>query len=382
MFETRPSRRDFLRGATALSMATLFSQAARADEDTVQIMGVETAALDDWSEYQAETGLKVAFTGINSDIGIFRQEVVANSAGDNIDIFLMDGGIQEELGPGGFFLPIDGSRVPGWSDMPESLRNSPLLTDSKGTLYGIPAVLNADSFAYYPELTPDNGKPLSFSLLFESDVTKGKVGLEDNWLTTLAMAAAFLKASKNMAIENPSSMTAEECKKVVDYLIERKKAGQFRALWKSYDESVDMLGSQEVIVSNVWEPAVKQLQKAGKNVKYAYTVEGYNKWLIGAYVPTQVKDRGTEEMVYKALGGLLGGAYCARIAVLRGYATGRPQLGLEYAKAHNYSAEQIADIQANIDKVNKKFEAPLFWQNAAPAEVTAIEAEWDRFRQA
>jgi hypothetical protein len=143
-----------------------------------------------------------------------------------------------------------------------------------------------------------------------------------------------------------------------------------------------MLGSKEVIVSNVWEPAVKQLKKAGKNVKYAYTVEGYNKWLIGAYVASQVKDRGTEDLVYKALGGLLGGAYSARIAVLRGYATGRPELGLEYAKAHDFPAEDIAAIEANIEKVNKKFEAPLFWQNAAPPEVSAIEAEWDRFRQA
>jgi spermidine/putrescine-binding protein len=381
MFEFKPSRRDFLRGATALSMAAL-APAARADDQAIRIMGVETAALDDWSEYQAETGLKVEFTGINSDVGIFRQEVVANSAGDNVDIFLMDGGIQQELGPSGHFLALDGTRIPGWSDMPEGLRTSPLLTDAKGNLYGIPAVENADSFAYYPELTPDNGKPLSFALLFESDVTKGKVGLEDNWLTTLAMAAAFLKASKNMPIADPSSMTAEECKKVVDYLIERKKAGQFRALWRSFDESVEMLGSKEVIVSNVWEPAVKQLKKAGKNVKYAYTVEGYNKWLIGAYVASQVKDRGTEDLVYKALGGLLGGAYSARIAVLRGYATGRPELGLEYAKAHDFPAEDIAAIEANIEKVNKKFEAPLFWQNAAPPEVSAIEAEWDRFRQA
>ena len=378
----RPSRRDFFRGATALSLASLLPVSARADDQTIRIMGVETAALDKWDEYSAETGLKVEFTGINSDVGIFRQEVVANGDGDNIDIFLMDGGIQEELGPGGYFLPIDGTRVPGWSDMPETLRNSPLLTDKKGTLYGIPAVLNADSFAYYPELTPDNGKPLSFSLLFESDVTKGKVGLEDNWLTTLPMAATFLKVAKNMAIGNPSAMTADETKKVVDYLIERKKAGQFRALWTSFDESVDMLGNKEVIVSNVWEPAVKQLQKAGKNVKYAYTVEGYNKWLIGAYVATQVKSRGTEDLVYKALGGLLGGAYSARIAVLRGYATGRPELGLQYAKAHNYPADEIADIEANIAKVNKKFTAPLFWQNAAPPELTVIEAEWDRFRQA
>ena len=124
------------------------------------------------------------------------------------------------------------------------------------------------------------------------------------------------------------------------------------------------------------------MQKKGLNFQYAFTKEGYNKWLIGAYVPSQVKERGTEDLVYKALGGLLGGFYSARIATLRGYATGRPELGLEYAKSRNLPAEQITDIENNIAKINKKFRAPLFWQNTTPENLSVIEGEWERFRQA
>jgi putative spermidine/putrescine transport system substrate-binding protein len=376
------SRRTLLQTSAAASVAAMMPGAARADTGgTIRIMGVETAALDDWTEYTAETGLKVEFTGINSDPGIFRQEVVANAAGENVDIFLMDGGIEDELGTKGYFMPLDGTKIPGWTDMPEDVRQSPLVTDPKGTVYGVPAVLNADSFAYDADVI-DGAAPLSFGLLFDSDKTLGRVGLENAWLTTLPMAATYLKASKGAAIQNPSNMTADEAKLVVDFLIARKKAGQFRALWSSFDESVDMLARKEAIVSNVWEPAVKALQKQGKNYRYAYTVEGYNKWLIGAYVPSQVKDRGTEDMVYKALGGFLGGSYSARIAVLRGYATGRPELGLEYAKSHNLPADQIADIEANISKINKKFMAQLFWQNTTPDNLSVIEGEWERFRQA
>lgn len=381
MFEKTIGRRVLLKGTAAAAVALAAGRKAFAQEPaTIRIMGVETAALDDWNAFESETGLKVEFTGINSDPGIFRQEVVANSAGDNIDIFLMDGGIQTDLGTKGFFMEIDGDKVPTWSDLPDSMRNSPLIT-AEGKLYGVPAVLNADSFAYYPEMIGEE-EPLSYALLFESEKTLGKVGLENTWLTTFPMAATYMKVSRNAAIADPSNMTAEEAKLVADFLVERKKAGQFRLLWSTFDESVDAMARKETIVSNVWEPAVKELVRQGEKVRYAFTKEGYNKWLIAAFVPSQVADRGNEDIVYRALGGLLGGAYGARIAELRGYTTGRPQAALETAKAAGASAEQIEAIEANIAKVETKFAAPLFWQNAAPDNLSAIEAEWERFRQA
>lgn len=376
------SRRTVLKGAAgAAAMVPLSRSGFAQTAETIRIMGVETAALEDWSAFEAEIGMKVEFVGINSDPGIFRQEVVANSAGDEIDIFLMDGGIQNQLGPQGYFMPIEGEKIPNWTSLPQDMRASPLLTDTQGTVYRIPAVLNADSFAYYPEDIGEE-EPLSLALLFESEKTLGKVGLENTWLTTLPLAATYLKVSKGAAIGNPSNMTPEEVKLVTDFLVERKRAGQFRLLWTTFDESLDAMARRETIVSNVWEPVVKELNKRGLNVRYADTKEGYNKWLIAAFVPSQVRDRGTQDLVYKALGGFLGGAYGAQIAELRGYATGRPEAALAFGESNKSSPEQLAAIQANIAKIDKKFTAPLFWQNAAPDNLQVIEAEWERFRQA
>jgi len=100
------------------------------------------------------------------------------------------------------------------------------------------------------------------------------------------------------------------------------------------------------------------------------------------YVPTQVADRNKYAAVAKVLEGFLGGAYAARIATLRGYATARPETGLEFARENNLPAEEIEAIEANIAKVEEKFAAEYFWQNAAPSNVQAIEAEFDRFRNA
>lgn len=377
-------RRTLLKGAAAgaLVLATpALTGRARAATPVVRIMGVETAAINDWAPFEKETGLTVEFTGINSDPGIFRQEVVANAAGERIDIFLMDGGIEDELGTKGFFTAIDPARVAGWKDAPAAVMNSPLAQGPDGTQYGMPVVMNADSFAYYPDAIGEE-EPLSYALLFESDKTLGKVALENTWLTSLPMAATYLKVSGKQAIGDPSNMTPDEAKAVVDYLIERKKAGQFRALWSTFEESIDLMARREVVAINCWEPAVKELRKQGKDVRYAFTKEGYNKWMICAYVPKEAADGERAAIVYKALAGFLGGAYAAQIAILRGYATANAKAGLAFAKAEKLPADEIQAIEDNIAKIEKKFAAPLFWQNAAPAHIQAIEAEWERFRQA
>jgi putative spermidine/putrescine transport system substrate-binding protein len=51
-------------------------------------------------------------------------------------------------------------------------------------------------------------------------------------------------------------MTPEEVKTVIDFLIERKRAGQFRVIWSSFEQAVDLLTSKEVHVLDGWEPIV------------------------------------------------------------------------------------------------------------------------------
>lgn len=378
------SRRSFLKASAAAGGIMTFPAIigrARAADNTIHIMGVETAALDDWSAFEKQTGLKVEFEGMGSDPGIFRQEVVANEIGERVDIVLMDGGIEDDLGEKGFFMPLTGEGVPTWSKISPEILKSPLATGPTGIQYGLPVVMNADSFAYYPEEIGED-EPLSYALMFESEKTLGKVALENTWLTTFPMAAMYLASTGRAKIANVSDMTAEEAKTVADFLIERKKAGQFRTFWSTWEESVDLLSSKEVIVENCWEPAVLEVRKKGGKVNYATTKEGYNKWVICAYVPKQVADRGAMDNVNKALEGFLGGAYASRIATLRGYATANPTSGLDYAKQQGQPQADIDAIEANILKIDKKFAAPQFWQNAAPTNVQAIELEFERFRTA
>jgi putative spermidine/putrescine transport system substrate-binding protein len=382
---TTVSRRAVLKGSAAAMAGGLAMPAvlrvAKAQSDVIRIMGVATAALDDWSEFEKDTGLKVEFTGIAADPGVYRQEIVANAAGDRMDLLLLDGGIEDELGTKGFFIPIANEGIPSLSLVPEVILKSPMAVGPDGTQFGLPVVMNADGFGYVVDEI-DEKEPLSWSLVFDSEKTKGRVALENTWLTTFPMAAMVVKAQGRASINDVSNMTPEEAKAVADFLIERKQAGQFRTLWSTWEESIDLFVREEVIVANCWEPAVKELQRKGLNVRWASTREGYGKWMICAYVPSQVASRGSQAIVARALEGFLGGAYAARMAVLRGYATARSQAGLQYAKDHGFSAEDIATIEAKIAQVEERFQAPQFWSNAAPMHVKAIETEFDRFRSA
>ena len=177
-------------------------------------------------------------------------------------------------------------------------------------------------------------------------------------------------------------MTPEEAKMVADFLIERKKAGQFRAFWATYEEQVSLFVNREVDAALCWEPGVKDAQAQGADVEYATTHEGYAKWMIAGFIPTQVKERGNLSNVYKALNWFLGGAYAAEIAGLRGYGTARPDLGLQYAADNDWTDEQTQVIHENMHKIKVKFAHPEWWDSGVPQHLDAFEREMDRFRNA
>jgi len=245
--QLKVSRRSILKtaaGTGALLAAPAYLRRVYAQEDTVTIMGVDTAALDDWSQFEKGVGAKIQFEGMNSNPGVFRQEVVANAIGERIDIVLMDGGIEDDLGEKGFFLPLTGEGILSWGEVPDSVLKSPLAQGPTGTQFGLPVVMNADSFAYYPAEVGED-EPLSYAVLFDSERTKGRVALENNYMTTFAMAALYVNASGRHKIVEPSNMTPEEAKAVADFLIERKQAGQFRTFWSTWEESIDLLSSKD-----------------------------------------------------------------------------------------------------------------------------------------
>ena len=72
--------------------------------------------------------------------------------------------------------------------------------------------------------------------------------------------------------------TKEELEQTIAKLIELKKAGHFRALWNTFDESVNLMAAGEVVIQSMWSPAVTAVQAQGIKCTYQPLKEGYRGW--------------------------------------------------------------------------------------------------------
>ncbi len=77
--------------------------------------------------------------------------------------------------------------------------------------------------------------------------------------------------------------------RLIKILITYKKKGQFRAFWNTFNESVNLMASKEVVIESMWSPAVALLIAQGVNVKYAKPPEGMRGWCSCQAIPKHVK---------------------------------------------------------------------------------------------
>jgi putative spermidine/putrescine transport system substrate-binding protein len=81
-----------------------------------------------------------------------------------------------------------------------------------------------------------------------------------------------------MTFGDKGNMTKEEIDQITDILKEQKAAGQFRAFWETFDESVNLMSSGEVVLQSMWSPAVTAVRAKGIACVYAPLKEGYRAW--------------------------------------------------------------------------------------------------------
>lgn len=382
-------RRSVLKGMAALSGAAFIGlpQSAFAQENVIRAYGVTTAALKDWAPMEESIGLKMEFSPTNADVGVFMRDVIANDIGSTQDILIFDGGTQRLLGPQGFYAEIDENhpKLTNWALTPESGRNSDLVR-FEGKLYGIPVTMNADSFGYFPEAigaNPNGEDEISWGKLYADDSTKGRSAVDKSWMAAIQKVSNFLKYHNHVAIEDQTNLTKEEARAVADFMIERKRAGQFRTLFASFEEQVQLLVNKEVDILDCWQPAVNEANRQlGPNtVGWAYTVEGYYIWGHGAHVPQKALERGNVDHIYETLNYLLGGQYRALQVRDRGYPGPNMALAVEYARENDWPQADIDMLIRSEASTQKKFAKP-FVGNSLPENADVMEEEWQRFLSA
>ncbi|NJL39564.1 MAG: extracellular solute-binding protein [Leptolyngbyaceae cyanobacterium SM1_4_3] len=158
------------------------------------------------------------------------------------------------------------------------------LTDQESTEFApeptnwatlIPFQYNADTLGYRPDLV---GREItSWGELFNEEF-RGKTSILDIPSIGIIDAAMVVEALGLMTFGDKGNMTREELDQITQILIEQKRAGQFRAFWKTFDESVNLMSSGEVVLQSMWSPAVTAVKAQGIECIYAPLQEGYRAW--------------------------------------------------------------------------------------------------------
>jgi putative spermidine/putrescine transport system substrate-binding protein len=374
-----------LYGGTGLALSGALSRARAAEQVSFADIGVGDPG-GDWSRYAKATGGdSVNLVSIGNAPSAILNVLIAGGGTKTYDLINIVGGMQKPLVENDLIEPIDTAKLPNWASdsyIAQYLKPGTPGFDFigyDGKIYGVPTVLQGDSFAYLPEAT---GPLDSYGALFDAK-WKGYVALEDNYTTAGQKTALYLKASKQATIGDPANLTAGEMKAVVDFLIAKKKEGQFRTIWSSFEQAVNLIVSKEVKVIDCWEPMVFVAKSKGIDAVYAAPKEGYLLWAMAAYVvKNPARSPARTKAAYALLDFMLGGWYGAAITDLRGYMT-NPEAPA-YAKQHPdefpaAKAERIAAIDAGV---KKKFQQGGTWQQRWPTAVDAYEAEWARFKAA
>jgi putative spermidine/putrescine transport system substrate-binding protein len=151
-------------------------------------------------------------------------------------------------------------------------------TFSKGPtewLTGIPTITNADTLGIRPDLT---GRPIkSWADLLGAEF-KGKAALQDQPTVGVIDVAMALEARGDLKYGNKGNMTREEIDKTINTMMDVKKSGQFRSFWSTFDQSVNLMASGEVVIQSMWSPAVTAVKSRGIPCVFQPLQEGYRGW--------------------------------------------------------------------------------------------------------
>src|SRR3977135_2449366 len=142
-------------------------------------------------------------------------------------------------------------------------------------LTGIPTITNADTLGIRPDLV---GRPVNSWADLLSPEFKGKAALQDQPTVGVIDVAMALEARGDIKYGNKGNMTKAEIDKTIDTMIAIKKSRHFRSFWTSFDQSVNLMASGEVVIQSMWSPAVAAVKARGIPGVYQPLREGFRGW--------------------------------------------------------------------------------------------------------
>ncbi len=302
MSKMRYSRRSLLKTGVAAAAASAFPApmiwAQEIKDITLRQFGTGVSNLNEVGQkVKEDLGFTLEMTALDSDSVTQR----AATQPDSFDIADIEYWICKKVWPTGNLQAMDTSKIKNYDKIVGIFRSGKLTPESviaqgtaphtvgftsgpggkdfvaeeSGWMTLIPTIYNADTLGIRPDLI---GRPIESWTELLNPEFKGKASILDISSIGIMDMAMVCEAMGEIKYADKGNMTKEEIDKTIGIFTEAKKAGQFRAFWKSFDESVNLMASGEVVIQSMWSPAVTAVKSRGIPCVFQALKEGYRSW--------------------------------------------------------------------------------------------------------
>ena len=296
------TRRNLLKGGAAAVAASAFPAPMIWAQDIKDVVlrqaGTGVSAFNEVAaKVKEDLGFTLEMTALDSDA--VTQKVATQP--DSYDIADIEYWICKKVWPTGNLQAMDVSKIKLYDKLVGIFKDGKLTPDSviaqgtaphtvgfvegpgstkfstqdSGWMTLIPTIYNADTLGIRPDLI---GRPIESWTELLNPEFKGKASILDISSIGIMDAAMVCEAMGEIKYGDKGNMTKEEIDKTMAIFTDAKKAGQFRAFWKSFDESVNLMASGEVVIQSMWSPAVAAVRSKGIACKFQPLKEGYRSW--------------------------------------------------------------------------------------------------------
>jgi putative spermidine/putrescine transport system substrate-binding protein len=306
-----PIRRHLLKGTAGILATGLFPAVHAQEKITLRYLG--TAVNQDKKiaeKFEADTGIKIQYVAVNTD-EVTKRAVTSPNSFDLIDTEYFS---LKKIVPTGNLKGIDVKKIKNADkitplftagtvagkpvgDQGTAPKKVIFLEGEKSKVFSktptqfmslIPTVYNADTLGIRPDLIK---RPIESWKELLNPEFKGKAAILNIPSIGIMDAAMVVEALGLYKYPDKGNMTKQEIDLTIKTLIEAKKAGQFRSLWKDFNESVNLMASGEVVIQSMWSPAVTAVRSKGIACTFQPLKEGYRAWAAGFGLPATLSGK-------------------------------------------------------------------------------------------
>ena len=366
------SRRALLKGAAGIAGAAAGSGAITGfpyvwsqEEKVLRYLGTAVNQSDDITKkVKEDTGITIQNIVATTD-DVTKRVITQPNSFDVLDTEYFS---LKKLVPSGNILPMDAKKIKEFDNITPvftkgQLPNGKVIGD-QGTapkkvmfLEGehstkfsptptewvtlIPTVYNADTLGIRPDLIK---RPIEHWAELLNPEFKGKAAILNIPSIGIMDAAMVVELTGKYKYPDKGNMTKPEIDMTMAVLTEAKKAGQFRAFWKDFNESVNLMASGETVIQSMWSPAVTAVRSKGIPCVFQPLKEGYRSWASGFCMSKGVTPK-QADMVYEFVNWYLSGWAGA------------------YLNRQGYYSAVLSTAKANMEPYEW-----AYWMEGKPAE--------------